>query len=242
MIERKIINDELILHKVNKEIRRLLDDVQIHKVELNKNQMGHSIMITTPTPGFVIGREGKKITELTKSLSKTFKFKNLKINVNEFPNQNLSSACVAKNICNELKRFGSQKFKLSAYRSIKNSMGAGAMGIEIRISGKIPSSRSKSWRFAQGYMKKTGYVSDFLIDKYTDCVTLKTGVVGVKVMIMLPNTPLPDKIIYLDEKVEIEEEKEEEKVEEKKPQYRQRPTNQPKEEEIKSDEKIVEKV
>jgi ribosomal protein S3 len=33
---------------------------------------------------------------------------------------------------------------------------AGALGTEIRLSGKLPSSRAKTWRFAQGYLKKTG--------------------------------------------------------------------------------------
>ena len=75
-------------------------------------------------------------------------------------------------------------------------MYAGAMGIEIRITGKIPSSRAKSWLFNKGYLKKTGYVSDFLVDHAKDHVTLKTGVVGIKVSIMKPNTPLPDKIQY----------------------------------------------
>jgi ribosomal protein S3 len=43
---------------------------------------------------------------------------------------------------------------------------------------------------------KAGYVSDFVIDKAIETVTLKTGVVGIKVQIMLPDTPLPDKIQY----------------------------------------------
>ena len=38
-------------------------------------------------------------------------------------------------------------------------MKAGALGIEILISGKIPSSRAKRWRFYQGYLKKCGDIS-----------------------------------------------------------------------------------
>jgi len=79
---------------------------------------------------------------------------------------------------------------------------AGAMGVEIRITGKLPSSRAKSWRFTKGYIKKTGYVSDFLVDHAIESVTLKTGVVGIQVSIMLPDTPLPDKIIYIDNTLE----------------------------------------
>ena len=35
-------------------------------------------------------------------------------------------------------------------------MNAGALGCELRLSGKLPSERAKSWRFSQGYLKKVG--------------------------------------------------------------------------------------
>jgi len=35
-------------------------------------------------------------------------------------------------------------------------MRAGALGIEIVVSGKVPSARAKSWRFYSGYLKKCG--------------------------------------------------------------------------------------
>ena len=86
----------------------------------------------------------------------------------------LSAAIVAKMIANDLSNFGSQKFKLTGFKALTGIMNAGAMGCEIKISGKLPSSRAKSWRFHKGYLKKTGYVSDFLVDKAQEMVTLKT--------------------------------------------------------------------
>ena len=38
-------------------------------------------------------------------------------------------------------------------------MNAGALGVEIIISGKVPSARAKSWRFYTGYLKKCGDVA-----------------------------------------------------------------------------------
>ena len=93
-------------------------------------------------------------------------------------------------------------------------MGAGAWGIEIIISGKVPSSRAKSWRFYSGYLKKCGDISIAGVDRAHAQAKLKTGVIGVKVSIMPPGTELPDKIELIKEKeVKAEEVKEEAKEE-----------------------------
>ena len=63
---------------------------------------------------------------------------------------------MADEIALGLERFGPLKFKVIAYKTLQRIMNAGALGVEIRFSGKLPSSRAKSWRFAQGYLKKTG--------------------------------------------------------------------------------------
>jgi len=228
MIEREIIKDKFLEYKVTNYIRDTLGDVPIREISVEKHHAGERITVYTSAPGLVIGREGANIKKLTKQLIQEFGFENPQIKIGEVEEMNLSAAIVARRIANDLARFGSQKFKLTGFRSLSGVMDAGAMGVEIKISGKLPSSRAKRWRFHKGYLKKTGYVSDFLVDKAIDKVTLKTGVVGIQVSIMLPNTPLPDKIEYLKnvvpqeviasveeekkadiEKVEVEEKKDE---------------------------------
>ena len=39
---------------------------------------------------------------------------------------------------------------------MENVLKAGAVGVEIIISGKIPGARARSWRFYAGYLKKCG--------------------------------------------------------------------------------------
>ena len=204
MIERTVVGDKFNEFKVSEYIRKTLNDVPIKEISLEKNPNGERVTIYTSTPGLVIGREGSNIKKLTASLAREFGFKNPQVKIGEVDNMFLSAAIVAKRIANDLSNFGSQKFKLTGFRALQGVMNAGAMGVEIRISGKLPSSRAKSWRFHKGYLKKTGYVSDFLVDHAIDKVTLKTGVVGIKVSIMQPNTPLPDKIEYLENVVPSE--------------------------------------
>jgi small subunit ribosomal protein S3 len=92
-----------------------------------------------------------------------------------------------------LERFGPLKFKILAYRSLEKVMRAGALGCEIRLSGKLPSSRAKTWRFAQGYLKKTGD-SAKVVDRAQARAETKPGTVGIKVSILSPHAILKDKI------------------------------------------------
>jgi small subunit ribosomal protein S3 len=75
-----------------------------------------------------------------------------------------------------------------------DTINAGALGIEIKISGKIPSSRAKSWRFYKGYLKKCGDVAMNGIDTAYATANLKMGTIGVQVRIMPPDIKLPDKV------------------------------------------------
>ncbi|MBI3035662.1 hypothetical protein HYY71_05055, partial [Candidatus Woesearchaeota archaeon] len=84
---------------------------------------------------------------------------------------------------------------------------------EIVISGKVPSSRAKSWRFYSGYLKKCGDIANGVRHSNAQA-QLKTGIIGVKVKIMPPDLKLPDDIELLDEKeTKIEEIKDEPKEE-----------------------------
>ncbi len=205
MIERKIVDTKFKEFSIDKFVRKKLKDVTVKNVTYEKNPLGERITIYTSTPGLVIGREGSNIKKLTQDLKQNFNFENPQVKIGEIREPFLSAAIVAKKIANDLSNFGSQKFKLTGFKSMAGIMSAGAMGCEIRLSGKLPSARAKSWRFSKGYLKKTGYVSDFVIDKAIETVTLKTGVVGIKVQIMLPDSPLPDRIVYHDTDVKSDD-------------------------------------
>ncbi len=94
-------------------------------------------------------------------------------------------------------------------------MNAGALGAEIRLNGKLPGSRAKPWRFAQGYLKKTGD-SAKVVDRAKARAETKPGTVGVKVSILSPNVVLKDKIKIDDELLEKLKSNSEEKEEEEK--------------------------
>jgi small subunit ribosomal protein S3 len=87
-----------------------------------------------------------------------------------------------------------------------NILAAGALGVELIISGKIPGARARSWRFYQGYLKKCGDVAVSGVRSAQASARLKSGIIGIKVAIMPPNIVLPDHVEILSEPVQIEEE------------------------------------
>jgi ribosomal protein S3 len=78
-------------------------------------------------------------------------------------------------------------------------MESGALGVEIKMNGKLPSSRAKTWRFAQGYLKKTGDAAK-VVDRAKARAETKPGTVGIKVSILSPHAIMKDRI-NLDEKL-----------------------------------------
>lgn len=210
MIERKFIAQKMKEYQIQEYISSNLKNVGHSHTKMVKTPLGEKIIIYASRPGLIVGRRGQNIKELTKTLKKKFMLENPQIEISEVEDINLDAHIVAERITDSLERFGSQKFKAIGHKVMGDVMNAGAMGVEIIVSGKIPSSRAKCWRFYSGYLKKCGEISIVGVDKAHAQAKLKTGVVGVKVSIMPPGTELPDKVELIEEKEEqIEEVKEE---------------------------------
>jgi|TARA_Y100000310_G_scaffold345671_1_gene468059 small subunit ribosomal protein S3 len=216
MIERKFIAQKIKEYQIQEYISSNLKNVGHSHTKMVKTPLGEKIVLYASRPGLIVGRKGQHIKELTKTLKKRFGLENPQIEISEVVDINLDANIVAERITDSLERFGSQKFKAIGHKVMGSVMAAGALGVEIIVSGKIPSSRAKSWRFYSGYLKKCGDISIVGVDKAHAQARLKTGVVGVKVSIMPPGTILPDKVELIKEKEEKIEKVEEEDRDEKK--------------------------
>lgn len=206
MIERKFVAQKIKEYQIQEYIGANLKNVGHSHTKMVKTPLGEKIVIYASRPGLIVGRKGQNIKELTKTLKKRFGLENPQIEISEVGDINLDANIVAERITDSLERFGSQKFKAIGHKVMGDVMNAGAMGIEIIVSGKIPSSRAKCWRFYSGYLKKCGDISVTDVDRAHAQAKLKTGVVGVKVSIMPPGTKLPDKVEFIKEKEEKIEE------------------------------------
>jgi small subunit ribosomal protein S3 len=226
MIERKFIAQKIKEHQIEEFIDKSLKNVGHSHTKMVKTPLGEKITIFASRPGLIVGKKGQNIKDITKNLKKKFSLENPQIEISEIENVNLDADIVAERITSSLERFGAERFKAIGHKTMEGVMSAGALGVEIIVSGKIPSSRAKSWRFYSGYLKKCGDISISQVNKAKVQAKLKTGVVGVKVSIMPPTTRLPDKVELLEEKQEIVEEAEE-KTEETKPKKEKKKASKP---------------
>ncbi len=209
MIERKFVAQKIKELQIEEFIGSTLKNVGHSHTKMVKTPLGEKIVIHAARPGLVVGRKGQNIKELTKTLKGKFGLENPQIEISEVQNPYLDAKIVAEKMTDALEKFGSQKFKAVGHKTMESVMQAGALGIEIIISGKVPSSRAKSWRFYAGYLKKCGEISIIGVDKADAQAKLKSGVIGVKVSIMPPGTRLPDKVeIIIPKEVKVEEIKE----------------------------------
>ncbi len=182
-------------------IKNSLGRGRISKVKIEYTPVGEKIIISTHKTGLIIGRGGERIDELTRTLKARFKLENPHLEIEEVRNPEFDAQITADEIALGLERFGPLKFKVIAYRTLQKIIEAKALGAEIRLSGKLPGARAKSWRFAQGYLKKTGE-SAKVVDTAQSRAETKPGTVGVKVGILSPDAFLNDKIIINDELIE----------------------------------------
>ena len=206
MIERKFILRNLKEFSVKEYVRKQVKKAGVSDVRVQKTPLGEKIVILTPRPGLVVGRKGQNIRLLTEDLKNKFNMENPKIEIEEVDNINLDPFVVADKIANSLEKYGINRFKAIGHKALESTMKSGARGIEILISGKVPSSRARTWRFYAGYMKKSGEFNKHGVSKAHTYAKLKTGIVGIKVRIMLPNVKLPDAISIRNEPIQIVEE------------------------------------
>ena len=197
MEEKKFVNFKKEELAVKDYVKRSLGKGRISNVYIEYTPVGEKIIIATSKPGLVIGRRGEKIEELTTMLKKKFKLDNPHIDIKEITQPMLDAQLVADDIALMLERDGSLKFKVIAYRTMQNIMASGALGAEIVLSGKLPSERAKSWRFAQGFLKKTGDPAKVVLRAMSQAKTMP-GVVGIKVSILPPNAVIHDRIVIDD--------------------------------------------
>jgi small subunit ribosomal protein S3 len=201
MIERKIVAQKIKEYEIEEYIRGNLKRVGLGSSHLKKTPLGDKVMLSASRPGLIVGKKGQNIKLLTKTLKKKFGLENPEIEINEVNQPNLDAQIIAERIANSLERFGSARFKGVGHKVMEDVMSSGALGIEILISGKVPSTRAKTWRFYQGYLKKSGDIAIMHVRKAYAVAQLKSGVIGIQVKIMPPDTKLPDKVLLFDDKI-----------------------------------------
>ena len=198
MEEKNIVKFKEDEFAIREYIKKYIGKGKISKVKVEYTPVGEKIIVSTNKPGLVIGRKGEKVESLTRPLKTRFKLENPHVEIDEIKQPEFDAQIIADEIALSLERFGPLRFKVIAYRTLERIIKAGALGVEIRLSGKLPGARARTWRFAQGYLKKTGD-SAKIVDRAQARAQTKPGVIGVKVGILSPEVELKDRIVIDEE-------------------------------------------
>ncbi len=190
-IERRFIAEKIQELDAKQMLNKELESAGYSGCQIKKTPMGTHVIIRALRPGLVIGAGGENVDSITKKLTK-LGLETPHIEVQTVENPDIDAKIVAWRIGKLLER--GFYFKSVAMRTMEQVLRAGARGVEIRITGKVPSDRARSWSFRQGHVRHCGETAkkDVLYGKYT--AMLRSGMLGVKVRIMPPNVVFPDEI------------------------------------------------
>jgi len=189
-IKKHFINKGIQQCLVDEFLRSELDNSGYSGCSLQKTPMGTRITIRTSRPGLVIGKKGKKIKELTESVKEKFNINVPTIDVDTIENPDLNAQIQSERIAYAINK--GQNYRRATYSIIRRIIKSGARGVEVHISGKVTSQRARNQVFRSGVINKCGTPADEGVDKGVSHLTLKSGVLGIRVSIMSKDYLLPD--------------------------------------------------
>ena len=180
-------------------------------VDILKTPVGTRITLFVTRPGIVIGRRGTGIRSLTENIETKFKIQNPQISVLEIEVPELYPQIMCNRIAHNVRR--GTAFRRAALWALNSIMGAGAMGAEISVSGKLRSERAHHEKHRAGIVLKSGETAKRIVREATSDVLLKMGLYGIKVKIAIKDA-IPHEIEI---KENIEKETDTKPIKEEKP-------------------------
>jgi len=171
-------------------------------VDITRTPLGTNVVVYVMRPGIIIGRGGVTIKNLAKVLEERFQMPNSQISVAEIEVPELNPQVMASRISAALQR--GVHFRRAGFWALNQIKDAGALGVEISISGKVRTQRSRKEKFRAGYVPKAGDPAIKLVRKASANVQLKPGILGVKVQILPPDVRFPDRVQILEEALSTE--------------------------------------
>lgn len=186
---KKALNDFAVTNFLNRE----LEKAGVSSISITKTPLATRIAINVRRPGMVVGKKGAAIKELTEVLQKEYGIENPQIEVIEVMNPTLDARLVAEKIGRQIELRGNVKQVMRF--TLNDVMNAGAIGVEIRIAGKVvgKGGKAKTLAVRAGYLKKSGeQVKKVDVGRYT--AYLKAGAIGITVKLVPPGTIFSDQL------------------------------------------------
>ena len=187
---KNVIKDNYQTMLLNDFLREEIKEAGFHKVEIAKTPTGTKIVLYVTRPGIVIGRKGTGIKALTERIESDFKFKNPQIAVEEVTKAELSPSVMCNRMAAHIER--GTAFRRATMWTLNQIMEAGAMGVQITVSGKLRGDRSAFEKHTQGILPRAGnYAKDIVSEDITHTKT-PMGLIGIKIRIATKEKLVPE--------------------------------------------------
>ncbi len=182
-VEKFFIQESIKYADLQEYLKEKFRRADFSRVELQRTTLGTRIIIWVGKPGLIVGRSGRKVEELAKEIREKFGIENPMVDVREVKEPMLDANIVATRVARAIER--GINYKRVANYYLTRVMEAGAIGVQIKISGKVTGSdRARTQKFRAGYIKHTGDYAEKLVDTAQAVAETKPGIVGVEVKIM----------------------------------------------------------
>ena len=187
---KNVIKDNYNMMLLNDFLREQIKDAGFSKVEISKTPTGTKIILHVTKPGIVIGRKGAGIKLLTEKIQTDFGYKNPQISVEEIAKPELSPSVMCNRMAAHIER--GTAFRRATMWTMNQIMEAGAMGVQITISGKLRGDRSAFEKHTQGILPRAGNYAKNMVSE--DIVHTKTpmGLIGIKIRIAKKEKLVPE--------------------------------------------------
>jgi small subunit ribosomal protein S3 len=163
-------------------LRKRLVEASISRIQIERAARKVNITIHTARPGIVIGKKGEDIEKLRGQVAKMVKMPtpDVRINISEIRKPELDAQLVADGIAQQLER--RVMFRRAMKRAVTNTMRIGALGIKVRVSGRLNGAEiARTETYREGRVPLHTFRAE--IDYGLGEARTTYGIIGVKVWI-----------------------------------------------------------
>ena len=111
-----------------------LSHASVSKIEIERTADNARIFIHTARPGIVIGKKGEDIEKMRIEINKKMGIP-VTLSIKEIRKPDLDAKLLAESVSQQLER--RVMFRRAMKRAVQNSMRQGAMGVKIRVAGRL---------------------------------------------------------------------------------------------------------
>ena len=185
-----MIRDNYNMMLLRDYLRREIKDAGFSHFDIQKQPTGTRVSLYVVRPGVVIGRKGAVIRSLTEQLEKDFDYKNPQIRVEEISKPELSPSVMCSRMASHIER--GTAFRRATMWVLRQVMEAGAMGVQITVSGKLRGDRSSFEKHTAGILPRAGHQAHIIVDEDISHVKTPMGLIGIRIRIAHKDKFIPE--------------------------------------------------